>query len=239
MPWRTGIRWSLLLLLGAAVGSLSVYSIHPAEASDGCPASGSPFNVFYQNGTGGRGVRTANPGMGIYNGDVSCTRVSSIFVYSADGVNFVEAGWYEDPTNTYFCLDDTSGPPKRLAYVRFSGMRDCKHFPGTLSEADSPDEFSIFDDNQNGIWQFHHNGSKYWESPDTGSFNSGVQQDNGERTNVHNTSHAEFRGMQKRDSSQTWVNWSGVFLGGDDDSGAKGCFYSNTHQAVKLDGTAC
>lgn len=230
-----GSMWSLVLLFSAAAGALIVLLATPARAS--CHASGSPFNVAYQNGTGGRGVRVANPGMGVFNGSVVCGRVSSIFVYSADLTDFVEVGWYESPQGQYTCIPTTSGSVKELGFAFQDGMSNCLESPATVSEG--TDFFSIRDDNQNGIWTFTHDEVQIWIGPNMGSFNSGVQLDNGERLSTGNTSHADFDGLQKRNSSEQWVSWSGTFLSVDDDSGAKGCKYSDTHTAVKLNATAC
>ena len=193
-----------------------------------------PLNEVHQNGTAGRGVKSGV--MAVYNGTVTCGRVSSLFVSSPDRTDFVEVGWMENPSGGYRC-SLTFGAPEQLAYQELDGLWDCVSNPLTIAEG--TDEFAVRDDNQDGYWNYTHNSSQFWTGSSMGSFNSGIPQNNGERLTTGNTSHSDFNSMQKRDSATTWVGWSGAFYLGGDDPGAKSCFYGSNHQAVKLNATPC
>lgn len=61
--------------------------------------------------------------MDIYNQDVNCGRVSSLFVRNSSSTRWVEVGWYEDNAQ-YACLP-TTDRPWRLGFVLFDGLIDC------------------------------------------------------------------------------------------------------------------
>jgi hypothetical protein len=184
-------------------------------------------------------VRVSNPGMGVYNGSVSCGRVSSLFVYNSLGTRWVEIGWYEDPNDLYSCIPPTvsSGPPKVLAYRKFDTDEGCQQNPSTLSEG--TDGFWVQDGNQDGKWNYYVKGTNVHTSQDLTPFVTGLLWNNGERLGTGNTAHADFDGMKRMDSSQTWKKWDSVIDYQSNDPGSHGCEYSATHQAIKLVGTAC
>lgn len=228
------------LTLGTLAGLLA----SPAYA---CHDAGSPWNTAYKSGTNGRGDRVSGLGMGVFDGNVDCGRVSSVFVYNSSLTRYVEVGWFESPQGAYSCIQDTgtgADPPRILAFAQFDGMRDCLNPAGSLSEGTQT--FWVHDDNQDGIWKFYHSGTQVWTSFDMSPFTTGLLYDNGERLTFQNTAHADFDGL-KRMAGQNWVAWGS---GGStdtttldtalsDDSGSHGCKYSNDHTAVKLNGTAC
>jgi len=226
-----------LLLLSAADIALVPLSAVPAVA---CHDAGSPWNTIYKpNGSDWLGVQVSSPGMAIYNGDVSCGRVSSLFVRNSDWTRWVEVGWIENAGSHYACVPDTNGPPKILAYAKFDGMTGCKNPASDLSEG--TDGFKVHDDNQNGVWRYFHSGNEVWTSFDMSPFNSGLVEDNGERLNFSNTAHSDFDGLTRMNSSGSFTDWNSTDLhdGDSDDSGSHGCKYSDTHTAVKLNGTPC
>jgi hypothetical protein len=215
------------------LGAVTVFLATPSGA--GCFVQN--YNSGYSNGTGGRGVRTDNPGMEVADGSVECGRVSSMFVHSSDWTKFVEVGWYED-VDAYTCIPNSNGPPKELAFAHLNSMNGCLGSPAAI--AVGTDAFSVRDDNQNGLWTYTHDGTQIWTSFNMGSFNSGNLLNNGERLTQGNTPHADFNGEYRRDATNNWVNWGNVSVySGSDDPGAKECFYSQTHQAVKLNATSC
>lgn len=217
--------------------SLLVGTALPASAT--CPGDHTR-NTAYQTSADGRGVRVTNPGMGVYDGDITCSRVSSLIVCGNSSCsNYVEVGWYENPQSVYFCLDPTNGPVNELAFSAQGGIYRCLHSPGNISEG--TDAFAMSDQNQDGVWNMSHAGSSIWTSPDLGNFNSGSVFNNGERSNTSNTPHADFNGLQRMDSNGNWQDWSSTSFSTafSDDAGAHGCKYSDTHTAVKEDGTAC
>jgi hypothetical protein len=227
------------MILSAAVPVLVLTSARPAFASCGS----SILNTAYQAAADGRGERVFDPGMGVYNGDVTCSRISSLILCgNAMCTSYVEVGWYEDVGLGYACLDSTSGPVKELAFAVKSGASpSCLHNPASINDANSPDVFQMMDQNQDGQWSFSHDLSNIWNSPDLGNFNSGSEFTNAERGDTTNTPHADFDGLQRQDNNNVWSDWQDTSFSSafSDDSGAHGCKYSDKHVEVKLVGTAC
>lgn len=91
------------------------------------------------------------------------------------------------------------------------------------------------------MWNYYRNGTDVWTSFDMSPFSGGSVYDNGERLNFSNTAHADFDGLKRMNGQGQWGDWGNTQLNTDltDDSGSHGCKYSNTHTAVKLDGTPC
>ena len=166
----------------------------------------SPYNTTDEAAANGRGNRAQNPGMHIYNDNVDCGRVSSLFVKNSTETKLVEVGWFEDPSDSnwdYTCLGTTSGQPKLFAFVDTGTGYACDT-GGQLSTGD--DAFTVKDQNQDGKWTFGHSGSDFYTSPDLGSFNSGLLRTNGERTGGGNEpAHSEFAGLDRMDSSKQLV----------------------------------
>jgi hypothetical protein len=218
-------------------GALALVSATPAQA---CADAGAPWNTVYRSGgTDWWGDRVSNPGMGVFDGDVDCGRVSSIFVTNGAITRWVEVGWYESPQGAYVCIPTTSGPPKILAFAYFDGMVDCKDPSPNLGEG--TDNFWVQDRDQDGVWRYFRNGNQVWTSPDMSPFNSGTLYNNGERLNFRNTAHADFDGLKRMNHQGNWGDWSNTSLDTElsDDSGSHGCKYSDTHTAVKLVETPC
>jgi hypothetical protein len=175
--------------------------------------------------------------MAIYDGNVTCGRVSSIFVYNSAATRYVEVGWYENPAGVYNCLPVTNGPPKVLAFYLLDGVAACWGQPSTLSGGTTAG-FWVDDNNQDAIWNFFYAGTNVYNSGKMSTFTTGILVNNGERLNTDNTAHADFDGMKRMNSSQQWVDWTSATYSSND-SGMHGCYYSATHQAVKEVGTAC
>lgn len=53
-------------------------------------------------------------GMGVCNGTVDRSRVSSLWVENNLGIRHVEIGWYEDPVNDDLCLPNSDGARSRI-----------------------------------------------------------------------------------------------------------------------------
>lgn len=83
-----------LVLVTSVVASLLVLT-SASTALASCHDFGSPWNTVYQpGGSSWLGVRVSGPGMGVYDGDVDCGRVSSLFVTNGPITRWVEVGWY-------------------------------------------------------------------------------------------------------------------------------------------------
>jgi hypothetical protein len=228
-------------VIGAATGALLVVSLIPSVPALAAPCFSQPLNTVTLTVESRRGIKVSNPGMGVFDGNVDCSRVSSVLVYNSLFTRAVEIGWYEDPANNYVCVPTTSGSPKILAFAYDGNDRFCWGNPtGTGSDATDPVE--VHDANQNAIWVYKYDGSQVWTGPDLGSFTNGTLAGNGERGNEENTSHADFDGLKGMNHNQKWVATQGFYEAGEslsDDPGARPCFYSDTHTAVKLNGTPC
>jgi hypothetical protein len=208
------------------------------EAAAVCADPGSPFASGFQGAPNGRGVRVNNPGMTVFDG-TQCGRVSSIFVYNSMGTRWVEVGWFEDGDNHYGCLPTTSGPPKELAYWKFDTAEGCLTTPTTPSGG-SQHNFSIQDENQNGVWDYRRNTNVIFSSANLSPFVTGLPWNNGERlTNPAGTPHAVFNGMKRMGADQQWKPWTSIVQYLSSDSGAHGCQYSVTYQEVKLLSQPC
>jgi hypothetical protein len=233
-----GARALHLVVVTSIVGS--TFLIMTATAALACHDPGSPWNTVYKpGGTDWWGNRVSGPGMGVFDGNVDCGRVSSLFVTNGPITRWIEVGWYESPQGTYSCIPTTSGPPKILAFAVFDGMVDCKNPSANIGEG--TDGFWVHDKDQDGVWKFFRNGNQVWTSFDMSPFNSGTLYNNGERLNFNNTAHADFDGLKKMLHQGNWADWNNTSLDTDlfDDSGSHGCKYSDTHTAVKLNETLC
>jgi hypothetical protein len=227
---------AVVFVFSAAMPILLLTSAQPAFAACGTHI----LNTAYQASANGRGERVSNPGMGVYDGAVTCSRISSLILCgNAMCTNYVEVGWYEDVGVGYACLDSTGGPVKELAFALKGNTIGCLHNPSSISEG--TDGFTMNDENQDGVWHFQHSTVGIWNSPDLGNFNSGSLFTNAERGDTTNTPHADFDGLGREDDSNNWSAWQNTSFSNSmsDDDGAHGCKYSDSHVAVKLDGTPC
>jgi hypothetical protein len=201
----------------------------------------SVYNTTDEASADGRGNRVQNPGMHIYNDNVDCGRVSSLFVKNATETKFVEVGWFEDPSESnfdYTCLNNTSGQPKLFAYVDTGSGHAC-NTAGELSTGD--DAFTEQDQNQDGIWKFGHAGSDFYTSPNLGSFNSGLLRTNGERAGGGNEpARSEFNGLDREDQFNNWPSWQNTFEAStSDDPGFHDCIDNDHHVRVIDDSNTC
>jgi hypothetical protein len=203
-----------------------------------------PWNTLGKPiGTAWIGVKVANPGMAVFDGDPTCGRVSSIFVSNSTGTRFVEIGWYEDPHGTYNCLTPTGtgAKPRVLAFSYDNGTADCKKNSAELNDGAQVD-FTISDANTDGVWNFSKDGSSIWTSADMTPFSSGIVINNGERQAYGYTPRAEFDGLKRMDPADgSWGNWHGTawWASESDDFGTDFCWDSNTHTRVVLNTTSC
>jgi len=235
--WFDETRVAVAILAGfMMVGGVLLFQMHAAYA---VTCLSNLYNTTDEASADGRGNRVFGPGMRIYNDNVVCGRVSSLFVKNATETKFVEVGWYEDPIDTNFdyqCLGTTSGPPELFAFVDTGTGYACS-LGETLSGVDS---FSVRDQNQDGVWTFGHEGDDFYTSPDLGSFNSGLLRTNGERAgNGNEPARSEFDGLDRLDSSG-WSPWQGTFEAStSDDPDFHDCIDSDHHVRVIRDGTTC
>lgn len=240
---NTRLRPRIASMLFACLLALSLGVIVAPAAQAACPENPSDAlnTVGSPSGSSWLGVRVSGPGMDVFDGAVSCTRVSSLFVLNSTGTRWVEVGWYEDPSGggaDYACIPSTSGAPKILAFSYDNGSVDCKTNGVGLSEGTSG--FYIQDQNTDGVWKFFKDGDQTWTSPDMTPFSSGWVASNGERNDFTNTSHAVFDGLNKMNDNGNWGDWNSTNEDSlSDDSQAHFCKYSDTHTQVKLNGTAC
>ncbi len=221
--------------VGATLGGLAAAWGEARAAA----CSVDPLNTVVRLEPNGRGLKVSAPGMGVFDGDVDCSRVSSLWVENSTGSRHVEIGWYEDPVDYYLCLPTTGTSPRIIA-LSYEGPNDydCWGNPRTLSVG--TDAFGVHDRDQDGVWRFVHEGALVWTSPDMGSFVTGLLYDNGERGNLENTAHADFDGLKRMGSGGRWVAPDSAYeVGYSDDPGSKPCIYSATHTAVKLNDTPC
>jgi hypothetical protein len=196
----------------------------------------SPYNTTAQPDTNGRGVRVSNPGMLIEDKTVGCGRVSSLFDKNSTETRWVEVGWYEDQ-NYYVCIPNASSP-RRLGFASLDGMYSCFQPSGGIAEGTNA--FSVHDANQDGVWKFFHEGTNFWNSPDMGTFVTGQVRSNGERGSSSDPAHSDFNGLQRMNSSQAWVDWTGTQeWSTSDDPDYKLCVHSATHVEVKLNSNQC
>lgn len=232
---RRSPRWLLVVRssLAAALFGVSFAASIPSANASACPGTGAPFNTVFSPSTNGRGDKVST--MLVEDGTVTCGRVSSLIDHNSAYTSFVEIGWVENPAGAYTCVPVTTGPPTLLAFASVNGMASCAG-----SRSVSTGSRSVSDPNGDGSWQYMDHGVLVFTA-NTGTFFTGVEEDNGERLNFDNTAHADFNGLMRMGSSKTWVSWTGTALNAQesDDSGSHGCFYSDTHTAVKLIGTAC
>lgn len=81
-----------------------------------------------------------------------------------------------------------------------------------------------------------------WTSPNLSPFVTGLIYSYGSRGSTNDTSRSDFDGMLRMNSNQNWVAPTTVYEAGEqasNDPGARPCIYSDTHTAVKLNGTPC
>lgn len=160
--WFPERSFAASLSLSVAFGVILGLSLQLPALAVTCVASGGNLNTVDEAAANGRGNRAINPGMQIYNDDVACARVSSLFVTTADGSRWVEVGWFEDPAGgdwDFYCLGTTSGSPRLFAYTYYDGLRDC--YTGSSLTAGPADTFTVRDPDQNGVWTFGHGGSNF------------------------------------------------------------------------------
>jgi hypothetical protein len=231
---------NLVLACSASLGAITVLLIVPARADAPCPAPGAPLNTVMEASANGQGNRVINPGMAIYNDKISCGRVSSLIVRSPDLTDFVEVGWFEDPSpNDYICIPTTSGPPRELAFAGLDGMNDCLGNPANIQEG--TDSFSVDDLNQDGRWSLLHKKSTIWTGPSMGSFNSGIIRNNGERLSSGDPARSDFNGLQRADKLGVWQDWQNPSenFSVSDDPDFYGCVITSIHTDVRRNATPC
>jgi hypothetical protein len=194
-------------------------------------AEASCFTGYYQVEylvnyvTTANGVNVANPGMSLYNDSISCTKISSIAA-SLNNDNYVEMGWYEDPTGDLTNCDSTSGSPRLLVYALIGGNTiDCKKGTQTVTAAAA---YRIQDLDNDTVWGY------FFNDVSQGTYNTlmnkGVPVDNGERhthPSTGDTPRARFNGLQWHIT--VWNNWSTPLQNIDTDNytpNYHGCVYS-------------
>jgi hypothetical protein len=177
--------------------------------------------------------------MWIYNPSLNCGRVNSVLVHNASYTDFVEIGYYESD-NYYNCLTTTTGQPRVEAYEQNSTGASCDKTTPELTAGQALG-FTVHDANQDGYWTFQYGGnSVFLNAESMGLFRSGIITNNGERGSSTDVAKADFDGLQ-RNTSNGWVNWNNTTLNSNesDDTGYKGCKYSDTHTSVILTSSTC
>lgn len=222
------------LLLSMALGAVSTFAIlaSPAFATHDCPSS---HRVIFSPDTNGRGVRVSGPGMRVSDTVVECARASTLSVVNSSETRFVEVGWYEEAVDVTPC-PQTSGNPRILVAKGINGVFTCDPDvigPDTITNAPTDDGFWVHDDNQDGNWDYYHNGS-FLGFFGLGSFITGDPRAQGERKSTHDSMYALHDGLKRMNSSKSWVSWTGTTIIVDDDADYRGCVRSNTKVEVKL-----
>jgi hypothetical protein len=223
----------LSVMLGCVLGFVLSSSTRSASASDGCP--GGDYHEQASPTTNGRGVRTSGNGMRVSNTWVGCERVSSIGV-EASGGDFVEVGWYEigpELSGLAYCAG-TDGRPRTFVYVRVFGVDDCFEF-GYINTEGLGQNLRAQDLERDETWEFYRNAQFLISLSTNMSSGPGIAQ--GERQNLHNSIYSEFQGLQRMNTNQQWVNWTGTSTGGstiNNDPEYGVCIPSSTHVTVDL-----
>ncbi len=168
------------------------------DAAAVCADPGAPFASGFQGAPNGRGMRVNNPGMTRSSTGLSAvgSRRSSCTTPRARG------GWWRS-TGSRTGTTTTVASPQRPARPRSSRTgsstppRGCLTTPTTLSGG-SQHNFSIQDENQNGVWDYRRNTNVIFSSANLSPFVTGLPWNNGERlTNPAGTPHAVFNGMKR------------------------------------------
>jgi hypothetical protein len=178
--------------------------------------------------------------MYVYDLSIDCGHVSSLIARNSSYTRFVEVGYYENAQGDYECLDTTSGHPRVLLYAEIGGTRYCKH--NTQNPvAGQYDGFRVQDANQDGLWTYYWNDVDQWQSPNMGTFVTGLLENNGERLNGSDSARADFDGLKRMNSVADWVNWDGTTLisAQSDDYGFMGCKDSDIHTRVVRNSDGC
>jgi hypothetical protein len=235
---RTGGRLLAAVLMGAIAGLGSAHPAGPALASVPNTCGVDIYQVDYGvNTDNGDGVRVQSPGMDVTNRSQSCVFTSSVGVVNSTG-NFVETGWYEDPTGELAICDDTAntGKPKLSVTAVLGGNTyGCKHPAPDINNGTY--SFSTNDFDRDTVWVFWFSGTN--EGSFNLTFSHGQPVDNGERhtLNGSNPNGADFDGLEYGNSG--WNNWPSSLVSGDSDTGYKGCNYAGTHTSVISNGSSC
>lgn len=209
MP-RRSLCWAVIALIvataaaGAAVGAGTV-----ARASAlTCPSV--HFNTLAQNNNSGnrahRGTRVyyAGGGMFVENVNAVCDRVSSLMVASPDFYYQMEVGWF-DAVGQPNCSYGTSGPYDLWAKT-INGVQTCDEKTEPQPTEGSYADYSVFDSNGDGSWQWWANDSYELAHGSIPAFTIGLSITNSERHSYSDYANAEFKGLQYEDANG-WENW--------------------------------
>lgn len=232
-------RSAVAFLLGA---TSVVGLVIGAVESNAVTCAIGPRNTVDKEAIYGPGNRVQSPGMKVFDADISCARVSSLFVGTFDNSSFVEVGWYEDPPDPgwdFVCIGNSSVLPRELAFAYNSGLVSC--LASGASVPPGQDAFTVSDANLDEVWTFGHGGSVFWTSPEMG-FASGLLTTNGEReSNNFDTAKSEFDGLQRMTLSGSWIPWQDAseYQAASNDPGFKDCIDADDHIRVIKEEASC
>jgi hypothetical protein len=169
MRWVVRLCVLSLVAMAGFVGGLT--SGWPRAAAVDC---GNFREQYFNPGTTWRGVKVSSPGMRVSDTVVDCSRISWVFVRNAAGTKIVNLGWYETEIGEFGC-NPTAGKPKVLRIKQVNGIGTCDHNTHEYGTNETPtnDDFSIQDDNQDGVWEYRRNGVLVG-SYDLGAFTNGI-----------------------------------------------------------------
>jgi hypothetical protein len=208
----TRTRASVFTPLILAVFLIGVVAPQPALAA---PCTGAQIiHLQAVPGTNGRGARSTS--MVTFNAAVTCAHISSIGDRSTSGNGvFTEAGWLENPAGLIIC-GTTSGVPKWFVFwVVASGAATC--VTGSNVGAGSTHSYAVRDNEQDGIWNLVFDNVTQ-ATPNMGTFVTGQPIANGERRVSSDPGIVDIKGLQRMDSTASWVSWTNT-SGIDNDPG--------------------
>jgi len=174
----------------------------------------------------------------------TCVRISSILTVH-NGLNFVEIGWFQDPTRINPSCDYPSGgtAPRRLIDYKLNGNFVClwgsnppiwnptnDFEPANVHEVFSPSNCSP----TNNEWQWVDDGANVIAAVDILNFCQGYTITNGERWSSSDAGKAEFSGLNIYGASQSWTPWTDSHVCLDTDSGFDNVFDSSNPAHVQV-----
>jgi hypothetical protein len=213
-------------LLGLTAGATLGWSTATAAAT-ACTRPDLHFNVGAATNTGvHRGVKATNPGMAIYDHDIACVKVSSLFLFNSN-TSQVEIGGYEDPHQLAVCTYPAGSGPALVRVIYFNNLHQC--IAPYMIDPWRSTTFTIHNDNLDNTFAFDFDGSAAGTL--TGDFSYGSAITNGERWGLQDSPHADFDGLRFQNSTgfHDWTNTGGF---SDSDPNYKNQIHSDTHVEV-------